>query len=379
LYTDYTEGSVDRKKGGVLHRFKKGYEPILVSDKEIDEKGVRENDVWIIPFVAPSAKERIGYPTQKPMALLERIIQCASNKGDIVLDPFMGGGTTMAVADKLGRQWIGIDQSVQAVKVTEFRLQQQTDIFTNLYANSYTLQLYKYDYDALRDKEAFEFETWIIQQFGGAPQNKKGGDDGVDGKTSTVIKYTDNQQKDVTAGTPIQVKRSEKVGVNVVKNFSVSAEQYNGALFERNKKAGNPVGYIIAFSFGKGAVEETARLRNQKGIVIELVTVDKIVPLAKKPNIIVTINELSRDAKGMREIEFIAAGNSDAGVEFYSWDFTYNATKGFVPSVIRDTEGKQITTFAAGAYNIAVKAVDNDGLESIEVIKLKVNGVVERN
>jgi DNA modification methylase len=69
--------------------------------------------------------ERIGYPTQKPEALLERIIKCASDEGDIVLDPFMGGGTTIAVADRLNRQWIGIDQSAMAVKVTELRLQKR--------------------------------------------------------------------------------------------------------------------------------------------------------------------------------------------------------------------------------------------------------------
>jgi site-specific DNA-methyltransferase (adenine-specific) len=291
----------------------------------------------------------------------------------------LGGGTTLAAADKLDRKWIGIDQSVQAVKVTEFRLQQQTDMFTNLYANSYTLQLHKYDYDKLRYADAFEFETWIIEQFGGSPQNKRGGDSGVDGKTGTMLKLEDNKPREVAAGTPIQVKRSEKIGVNVVKNFSVSAKQYNNSLFEHNKATGNPVGYIIAFSFSRGAVQEVARLRNREHIIIDLVNVDNIVPISKKPDLVVTINELSRDAKGMREIEFIAAGNSDAGIEFYSWDFTYNAEKGFVPSVIRDTEGKQTTTLTAGIHHIAVKAVDNNGLESIEVIKLKVNGVVERS
>ena len=98
--------------------------------------------------------ERIGYPTQKPEALLERIIKCASNEGSVVLDPFAGGGTTIAVADRLNRQWIGIDQSPMAVKVAEFRLQKQTDLFTA----PYTVQLYKYDYDTLRYKDAFEFE-----------------------------------------------------------------------------------------------------------------------------------------------------------------------------------------------------------------------------
>jgi len=74
-------------------------------------------------------KESIGYPTPKPKSLLERIVKMASNEGVVVLDPFMGGGTTMAVAEKLNRQWIGIDQSVQAVKVTDLRLQKQMDMF----------------------------------------------------------------------------------------------------------------------------------------------------------------------------------------------------------------------------------------------------------
>ena len=89
-----------------------------------ESKGNSVEDIWIdIPPVNSQAKERIGYPTQKPEALLERIIKCASNEGDTVLDPFMGSGTTIAVAEKLKRQWIGIDQSVMAVKVTEQRLQ----------------------------------------------------------------------------------------------------------------------------------------------------------------------------------------------------------------------------------------------------------------
>jgi DNA modification methylase len=89
----------------------------------VDEGKIAE-DYWIdIETLNREAKERIGYPTQKPEALLERIIKTSSNKGDVVLDPFMGGGTTIAVADKLRRQWIGIDQSVQAIKVTEFRLE----------------------------------------------------------------------------------------------------------------------------------------------------------------------------------------------------------------------------------------------------------------
>jgi DNA modification methylase len=323
-------------------------------------KGKPIQNLWTDIEISSQSKERIGYPTQKPEALLERIIKCASNEGDVVLDPFVGGGTTIAVADKLNRQWIGIDQSPMAVKVTEFRLQKQTDLFTAPYA----VQLYKYDYDTLRYKDAFEFESWIVQQFGGTGNVKQRGDLGLDGKMG------DN--------TPIQVKRSDNIGRNVIDNFKSAVERYDKNLFTKNQKAKNPIGYIIAFSFGKGAIEEVARLKNEENIIVKLVKVDEIVPIAIKPVLSVHINELEKDEKGSRKIEFIAQGQSPAGIEFYSWDFAYDKEKGFKPSVIIDKEGKQILNLKTGAHSIAVKVVDNDGLENTEVVQLKINGVVEK-
>jgi len=330
-----------------------------------DLQGLPCQTIWVdINPVNSQANEKIGYPTQKPEALLERIITCASKEGDIVLDPFMGGGTTAAVADRLNRRWIGIDQSAMAVKVTDFRLQRQTQQLNLFNNSSHKVELHKYDYDTLRNKDAFEFESWIIQQYGGVPQNRKGGDDGVDGKKPD--------------GTPIQVKQSDGVGVNVVKNFSVSAKQYNKTLFEKNSREKKPVGYIIAFSFGKGAIEQAAKLKNADKIIIELVKVEDIVPLVHGPIVKLEINELALDAKGSRPIEFIATAQSEAGIEFYSWDFEYNEEKGFNPQEIMDKDGRQTRTLKAGTHNIAVKAVDNDGMESMEIISLKVNGAVER-
>jgi hypothetical protein len=109
-----------------------------------------------------------------------------------------------------------------------------------------------------------------------------------------------------------------------------------------------------------------------------LVKVEDIVPIAVKPVIGVHINELERDSKGDRKIEFVAQGQSPAGIEFYSWDFAYNKDKGFKPSVIIDKEGKQTLILKAGAHSIAVKVVDNDGLENTEIVQLKINGVVEK-
>jgi len=89
-------------------------------------KGVVMGNIWTdIQNVQALATERIGYPTQKPEALLERIIKMASNEGDTVLDPFVGGGTTVVVAERLNRRWLGIDQSVAAIKVSDLRLSQQ--------------------------------------------------------------------------------------------------------------------------------------------------------------------------------------------------------------------------------------------------------------
>ena len=84
--------------------------------------GVKMADVWPISIVAPVAKERLGYPTQKPEALLERIITASSNPGELVLDAYCGSGTTLAVAEKLGRRWIGIDNNPAALELVKRRL-----------------------------------------------------------------------------------------------------------------------------------------------------------------------------------------------------------------------------------------------------------------
>jgi hypothetical protein len=321
--------------------------------------GVSVDNLWNNCVYRDKA-ERIGYPTQKPEALLDRIIKCASNEGDVILDPFVGGGTTAAVADKLNRRWIGIDQSVMAIKVTELRLDKQRGLFSS----PFSVQLQKYDYNKLRYEDAFEFEEWIVRQFGGEPNVKKRGDLGLDGKRDNI---------------PIQVKRSENIGRGVIDSFLSAVKRADKKLYDKNVKEKKPVGYIIAFSFGKGLIEEAARLKVQENIVIELVPVEKIIPMAIGPaEITVKMRELSRDAKGNTEIEFTAKVKSESDIKFYSWDFDYDYEKGFKALELIDKEGRQRHTFKAGVHTIAVKVIDNEGLESVETIKLKVNGVVKK-
>jgi len=92
---------------------------IIASD---EKKGVPLSDVWEIPFLNPKAKERTGYPTQKPILLLDRIIEISTDEGDVILDPFCGSGTTLVAADMKKRKYIGIDISLDAVELSRSRL-----------------------------------------------------------------------------------------------------------------------------------------------------------------------------------------------------------------------------------------------------------------
>ncbi len=99
----------------------------------VDEptKGLPQRDVWDISILAGSSKERIGYPTQKPLNLLDRIIKASSNEGYMILDPFAGCATACVAAERLGRQWVGIDISEQAVDLVQVRIRKEIDLFHN--------------------------------------------------------------------------------------------------------------------------------------------------------------------------------------------------------------------------------------------------------
>ena len=148
---------------------------------DIVQEGKAISDVWAIPIVSSSAKERVGYPTQKPLALLERIIKASSNEGDVVLDPFCGCGTAVHAAQNLGRQWIGIDICVNACKIIETRIRQH---FDSLWAEVEFIGMPKTSDDAktLADLDKFRFERWAAALVDGMEPNKRQrGDKGIDG------------------------------------------------------------------------------------------------------------------------------------------------------------------------------------------------------
>ena len=131
--------------------------------------------------LAQSAKERLGYPTQKPLALLERVVKAGSREGDVVLDPFCGCGTTLHAAQALRRHWIGIDVCVNACKVIEKRLREN---FDSLWNDVEFIGMPKTRDDAktLADLDKFRFERWAASLVDGMEANKhQRGDKGIDG------------------------------------------------------------------------------------------------------------------------------------------------------------------------------------------------------
>jgi len=220
LLTSYTDGSVERKKGGILHRFKEGETPVLVSNRGLQMKGVSENDVWHIPFVAPSAKERIGYPTQKPEKLLERIIKASSNRGDLILDPFCGCGTTVAVAEKLQRKWIGIDITYLAIDVIAKRLKKRKEkIDFEIDGEPKDV----YSAKKLTEKDPFQFQIWCVSKLDATPSQTKSADKGVDG----IINFYNPSKSNKVGKGIIQVKGTENVNPSMVRDLKGTIKSQN--------------------------------------------------------------------------------------------------------------------------------------------------------
>ena len=142
-YQEYASNTTKRKyitdENGLEYYIKKGknIKPYKIYK---NNKGTAMNDVWPIPHLGPVSKERCGWPTQKPLRLLERIILASSNKGDMVLDPFCGCATTCVAAEKLGRKWIGIDVWKEAHKIIIDRMDRDipTDLFGERKVNTWS-------------------------------------------------------------------------------------------------------------------------------------------------------------------------------------------------------------------------------------------------
>ncbi|HXH88004.1 MAG TPA: DNA methyltransferase [Gaiellaceae bacterium] len=145
-----------------------------------DSPGVPLQDVWTdIRPMHNLSRERLGYPTQKPEALLERIIRASSNEGDMVLDPFCGCGTTIAAAEKLKRNWIGIDLTALAISLIKSRLTAAGAADYQVFGEPTTAD----DAEELARTDPYGFQWWALGLIGARPaEGKKGADHGIDGR-----------------------------------------------------------------------------------------------------------------------------------------------------------------------------------------------------
>ena len=154
---------------------------------ELDGRVV--HDVWTdIPPINPQAAERMGYATQKPLALLDRIIEASSNPGDVVLDPFCGCATTLEAAHKLDRQWIGIDIAIHAVKrVARIRLNERLGLVEG---QDYTIDGIPSTLEGAKDlwrRDKYHFQKWAVEQGEGFVTTKRTADGGIDGRVYFAV------------------------------------------------------------------------------------------------------------------------------------------------------------------------------------------------
>jgi DNA modification methylase len=254
------EGRIVQTKPGAVPQYK----------RYLDEMpGVPLQNLWDdIPPINSQAQERMGYPTQKPEALLERIIRASSNENDIILDPFCGCGTAVAVAERLHRRWIGIDITHLAVDLIVRRLRGIEK------AAPYMIVGYPEDVagaESLAERDKYQFQWWAIIKAGGdwSAEMKKGMDRGIDGSVTFFDDYSGQAKKAI-----IQVKGGQHPGVNDVRVLK--------AVIEREKA---PIGALITL---KPATREMTReaatagfyepqhLRGRKFPRIQILTVEDL-------------------------------------------------------------------------------------------------------
>ena len=239
----YEQGLVVQPRPGAVPRMKRYLD---------EQRGRPLDDVWVdIAPINSRARERWGWPTQKPEALLERIITLSSNQGDVVLDPFCGCGTSVAVAERLRRKWVGIDISTTAIEVMKRRL--------SLLGCQPLVVNEPSSIADLKELKPFEFKNWVINAIFGTHSSKRNAETGIDGYW-----FFNND--------PIQIRQSERVARGAVDSFEIAV-----------RRIGHDTAYIIAFSFARTAREQAMRARDG-GLDIRLITAAELLLMRKRPH-----------------------------------------------------------------------------------------------
>ncbi|WP_338241609.1 DNA methyltransferase [Aurantiacibacter hainanensis] len=231
--------------------------------------GIDEDVRWL----STRAAERLGYPTQKPLSLLTRIIEASSNPNDVVFDPFCGCGTTIEAAERLGRQWVGIDISSFAIQlIKRTRLggsfpDLQEGIGKDYEVNGLPQDIKGAELLALRDRKAFEI--WAVTTVDGKPNEKKGADGGVDGR----IPFKPNGYKKAAKWAVVSVKSG--------KSQLSDLRDLHGVTRDDNKSMG--FGVFVCLNKPTAKMKEFARkagkieVHGVKYDALQILTVEEIL------------------------------------------------------------------------------------------------------
>ncbi|MCY4436588.1 MAG: DNA methyltransferase [Chloroflexi bacterium] len=172
-------------------------------------------DIWEINAIGRTSKERLGYTTQKPIALLTRIIKASSNPGDLVLDPFAGCATTLEAAHRLERQWIGIDIAIHAVKrVAQVRLGDRCGLIEG---RDYTVEGVPRNLEGAQDlweRDKYHFQKWAVEQIEGFVTTRRTNDGGIDGRLYFYLPNNLNIQSMV-----LEVKGGKNINVSIIRDL----------------------------------------------------------------------------------------------------------------------------------------------------------------
>jgi site-specific DNA-methyltransferase (adenine-specific) len=264
----YAEGRVVQMRPGVVPMYK----------RYLDEtKGVPLTDFWDdIKYIHAGSSERLGYPTQKPLSLLERILEISSNENDIVLDAFCGCGTALVAAQNLNRQWIGIDVSPTACRVMAKRLRDVCRIREDenlwLRGKGFVVRDLPWTEKQLRTIPPFEFENWAVIALGGIPNKTQVGDMGIDGRIYPVGsepgagKKATGELDFMDDWYPIQVKQMDKVG-------RPDIDMFEAAMMRTKRKKG----FFVGFDFSSDAMREIGQFFQREHISIVALTVSEIL------------------------------------------------------------------------------------------------------
>lgn len=186
----------------------------------ISEGNPVQDIIWDIRPISSHADERLGYATQKPLKLLERIIEASTNPGETVFDPFCGCATTVEAAHKLGRKWIGIDIAIHAIKrVAKKRLQERLRLVEG---EHFTIQGVPRDIEGARDlwsRDKYHFQKWAVEEIDGFVTTKRTADGGVDGRLYFGMPENDAYKPRGLESMAIEVKGGKNVGINVVREL----------------------------------------------------------------------------------------------------------------------------------------------------------------